>query len=711
SIATCYSRETGNDLEAYLAVSRKGAEGALKLAGFDQPSALAYPGFESLFEFSPNPMQQALIDLTLPENGMPSLVIVEGPTGEGKTEGAFARAALQQAHTRGRGLYIAMPTQATSNGLFPRSLRFLEGAHRGGLGSFRLVHGNADLHPEQEGLLTDLSDLEALFSEDGTNAEGAVRTLRWFLPRKRSLLASYGLGTVDQAFLSVLYARHFFLRLFALSGKTVIFDEIHAYDLYMRHLFTRLLQWLHALGTHVILLSATLPQRLRDACFKAWGGAVYKGTPTAADIPYPAIWLAQDGRVDLAAHSFTTRWTQQARLRRHDPAPEYVAEALVKAYREGATVGLICNTVRRAQEIFDLLPEDVRGDVGNVMLLHARFRFGVRQAREQAVLNRFGKKRPNGQGCILVATQLAEQSLDLDFDVLFTDLAPIDLLLQRAGRLHRHLEARPSATRPEGYRQPTVFWLCPEADSGGVPDLSDIGIRPTKYTVYSPLIAWKTWRVLQCRDTWSLPTDYRILIESVYDGQKEAPSDVSKESASGWRRAVQAFEKTEAEARAQAVNQLIPEPTSGGLRRLLDEDRFGLAEENDDEAPRTTRALTRLGTDSIEVVAFFADEADALFMDPTCTQPAPLAIPEGRKDMPLPAIRTLLQNTVRLSYEDIAAALRSREDDDLPNAWQIAAEQTPALRYRHPLVLKDRRVHVAGYQIVDDEVLGIQMHR
>ncbi|RME55923.1 MAG: CRISPR-associated helicase Cas3' [Caldilineae bacterium] len=714
SMASFFPRDTGTDLMAYLEKSRRGAEQALRSAGFERQAHLHYPGFEALFPFAPNPMQEALVQMPLPEKGAPSLVLVEGPTGEGKTEGAFALTARLQEHTRGSGLYTAMPTQATSDGLFERTLNFLQKAHTG-TANFRLVHGNADLSPDQENLIGEVEDLDALFDQDDQNGpertEGMVRTLTWFLPRKRSLLAPYGLGTVDQAFLGVLYARHFFLRLFALSGKTVLFDEVHAYDLYMQHLFVRLLRWLHALGCHVILLSATLPARFREACFKAWGDAAPENDISPASVPYPAIWQVQNGKATLYRGGFPTRWMQKARLIRFTPDPEEVARKAVAAYEQGAVVLVICNTVRRAQAIFQALPEEVRAQTKDVMLLHARYRFGQRKAQQDRVLERFGKKRPSGRGAILVATQLAEQSLDLDADVLFTDLAPIDLLLQRAGRLHRHLELRPSEERPEGYRVPMVYWLCPEADPGCLPDLSDIGIRVSRYTVYAPAIAWKTWAVLKDLDEWHLPVDYRTLIEAVYADDQQAPEGLSDEGLKQWEQAIQTVGKMEKEAKNEAFRQLIPEPTRRGLRKLLDPDRRTLADEDDDEAHPSQRVLTRLGAESAEVVVLFTGTSGNLYLDPACTEPAPLSVPTGRKDLPVESVRALLQNGVRISYEDIAQALRERDETELPEPWRQAAAHTPALQHRHPLVLTEGKADVAGYRITEDAELGICIER
>ena len=731
SMAECFPTEVGHDLNLYLNASRTGAEEALRKAGFGSYAALRFPGFEQLFPpFSPNELQKSLIALDLPDGGVPTLTIVEAPTGEGKTEAAYALAARQQSrHAQGGGLYVAMPTQATSNGLFKRTLDFLNKAHDEGRGgpwaNFRLVHGNADLHEEQEKLIagqhneqekliSDLDALETQFDDDGQGdgeSEQRVRTLRWFLKRKRSLIAPYGLGTVDQALLGVLYARHFFLRLFGLTGKTVIFDEVHAYDLYMGRLFGRLLAWLHALGTHVILLSATLPAKLREQCFKAWQAQPEHALPPPIQIPYPAVWSAHNGTYRLEAGNFPTSWSQQARLIRHAPEPEAIAASVCAAVLDGATVGVICNTVRRAQAVYQAVRDGLGGQVDTVLLFHARYLFRERNRREKAALDGFSKKRADGKGAVLIATQVAEQSLDLDFDVLFTDLAPIDLLLQRAGRLHRHLKLRPSALRPAGYGQPTVYWLCPDTGDHTLPDLSGLGIRASRFSVYELLIVWKTWLLLHGRNAWHLPEDYRLLIEQVYDDGDSVPDGLDEAAQQAWQAAVECFCDNEHQAKRAAKAQMIEKPTTQGMEDLLTRNREELADSDDEDAHPVRRALTRQGTDSVEVVVLYESEQGRLFLDADLKIPAPLNVPPGRKDVPVEAVKQLLGNSARLGYEQIAEALRSRSDDEVPARWRQAAEHTAALLYRHPLLLRNRTCTVAGYRIEDDDELGLCITR
>lgn len=718
SMANCFPRDVVSDPHAYLSASHAGAEAALHKAGFNVSAGLAFSSFEQLFpSYEPNPLQRTLSNLELPQTDHATLTIVEAPTGEGKTEAAFALAArLQSRHKRGGGLYVAMPTQATSNGLFNRTLAFLNRAHdatrNGPWANFRLVHGNADLHDQQESLVTSMDSLEESFDdEDKRDWTGhRVRTLRWFLQRKRSLLTPYGLGTVDQAFLGVLYARHFFLRLFGLAGKAVLFDEVHAYDLYMGRLFQRLLQWLHMLGTDVILLSATLPAQLRIDCFKAWQ---VKELPDIdpASVPYPAVWTAHNEACKLVAGDFNTSWSQHAKLMRHDPEPDAVAESVAKAIEAGATVGIICNTVKRAQLVYVAVKEKLAGNSNALLLFHARYRFKERNRREKQTLEQFGKNRRNGQGAALIATQVAEQSLDLDFDVLFTDLAPIDLLLQRAGRLHRHLSTRPPSSRPDGFQEPMVYWLCPENSNVDLPDLAILGIRSSSFSVYELLVVWKTWFILKDRTSWALPQDYRFLIEEVYNANQAPPVELAEQAHKQWQEAVRGFHSNEKVARIVARDQLIHPPTTEGIEEMVTRPRPGLADEDDENAHPTRRALTRHGADSIDVVLLYENDACHLFLDAALTEPAPLDLPEGRKDLPIEAVKQLLGNGVRLSYAQIVNELRNRDDDALPSSWIKAAAHTAALLYRHPLVLRDRAYIIAGYCIEDDDELGICINR
>lgn len=719
SLAEAFDRDVGTDAAAYLDASRRGATEALRRAGFDTPASIATRPFADLFpeiaEFPPRPIQLALLDLELPANpDVPTLTIVEASTGEGKTEAALALAARQQdRREHGGGLYLALPTQATANGLLKRATDFLAQAHTGSVASFRLAYGRSELHPEAAALVDDPDDLAALYDEsDYSPTETRVRTLRWFLGRKRALLAPYGLGTVDQALLGVLYARHFFLRLFGLAGKTVVVDEVHAYDVYMNELVRRLLPWLRALGAHVILLSATLPARTRRELLAAWdSGVALPDEPVPEAIGYPAIWTSAEGTVRCRAgkaDGLTASRTQCCALERADPDPETVARIVAEAVGGRAAVAVVCNTVQRAQDVFEairctlgdtLSPEDL-------VLFHARFVQRERQKIEARVggyrdaetnewiPGRFGRGRAPGPA-VLVGTQVIEQSLDLDVDFMLSDLAPIDLLLQRAGRLHRHDRERPAA-----HATPRLIWLCPEWDADDLPDVNDLSGGGK---VYARTILWRTARLLDGRPSWSLPDDYRPLIEAVYDADGVL-SGLIPEAVERWEEAARREDDATLGSTRNARQRLIVKPHE--LARMLLEDRFQLADDDDEAAHASLKAMTREG-ESVEVVVLHVAEGGTLFLDPACTMPAGISLSAPKKSLPTKAVRALLGASVRLSQKRIVRYLQNQPDEELPAAWLEAAATTPSLAGLHPVVMRNGVWNDAGRAVRWHDDLGL----
>ncbi|MCE7933305.1 MAG: CRISPR-associated helicase Cas3' [Chlorobi bacterium CHB2] len=680
------------------------ARSAMQSAGLHLHSALNDPGFGELFQdsngkpLSPRPLQNCLANLELPKTKSPMLTIVEAPTGEGKTEASFYLAARQQSQQRGSGIYVAMPTQATSNGLLNRFKSFLSLSHGQDAGAvnMRLVHGNDHLHPDHQAMVsnyfnyyTNQQHLTSIFEDEtistnvnSTGELGRVLTATWFLPKKRALLAPYGIGTVDQVFLGVLFAKHFFLRLFGLAGKTVIFDEVHAYDMYMSRLFERLLVWLRELGTHVIILSATLPISMRLRFLKAWG----VDDPVEENSIYPGILSVVDGK--LIRDTFKTDQYQAARIRWLSPNPEIIIDAIVHAYEEGATVGVIVNTVDRAQAIFNL----VRNRLGSerTYLFHARFPYGLRIEIEAQVRDHFGKSRLNCVGAVLIATQVAEQSLDLDFDVLFSDLAPIDLLLQRAGRLHRH--QRP---RPVKYVDPIIYILCSEAQKNELPAIDKIGGG----SVYNTLVMWKTWGLLHKYIRWELPQHYRQLIEGVYGISDDTPHNLSRRASEEWEKAREKSENESQKAKVAAETRLIRKPNE--LRKIVNISEL-ILEEDDENIHRDLRALTRLGEQSVNVICLHQVKDGSYFMDIECTITAPLTLPLSHDQ-----VKVLLYNSVRIGRKDIVTYLLSQR---IP-FWSSLTEEVSALRGYKLLIFNNGEWYGEKTPIVRFDIdLGIVIH-
>lgn len=319
---------------------------------------------------------------------------------------------------------------------------------------------------------------------------------------RKAILSEGGVGTVDQAMLAVLYAKYSALRMIGLAGRTLIIDEVHAYDPYMTSVLKVLVEYHARSGGSVVLLSATIPCGHRRDYYAAWCRGREIQTPEELGrADYPLVTFANGVRVDeIAVPSYRG---QTVSVKRESDVVA-VVDALAKVARSGGCACWIRNTVADAIEGFEIISKHVR----NAHLFHARFASGDRQSIESRVLETFGKRstRATRAGRVLVATQVVEQSLDLDFDFMVTDLAPIDLVIQRAGRLHRH---------ERGDREGPVLMIHgPEWADSPTADWVRSWSRGTGYVYPDHGRLWLTLSALG--SGFRLPDDSRRLIESVY---------------------------------------------------------------------------------------------------------------------------------------------------------------------------------------------------
>jgi CRISPR-associated endonuclease/helicase Cas3 len=677
-----------DDLSVYLASSHTGARRAVELAGISRRASLVVSAFEEIFRDSdgcarrPRPLQVAAATIDAGSASDPTLTVIEAPTGEGKTEAALFLALREQAGV-GAGFFIAMPSQATSNGLFRRVESFVARTHDTASlpANLVLVHAMSGLHPDQERLVRQFieprRDMSSVFDDERAAAnvrdDARVETATWFLPKKRSLLAPYGVGTVDQALLSVLYAKHFFLRILGLAGKTVIFDEVHAYDTYMNELFVKTLRWLRAIGSHVIVLSATLPSSTRRAIIDAWSDQ--RSTSADDDAPYPAVWRVSAAEVDSPI-TFDAALSQSASLAFADPQPHAVAQAAANAAARGAAVGVIVNTVARAQSIYSELERLVDGAF-DLVLFHARFPLERRREIESHVLERFGPTRAPGRPIVLVATQVAEQSLDIDVDVMFSDLAPIDLLLQRAGRLHRHIE-RHSGRRPDPFTTPRLTVLVADAGHGDLPDVRDVSGGGN---VYEPAMLFRTWRLLRERAGWSLPDDYRALVEGVYSSTAAGPpDDLGSAALNRWVAAEERLSARALNEREEARARYIPDPEAIRSMAMFSRDEV---REEDDAPPDTHRAylaVTRLGGPSFQIVCLHESVDGRLWFDRATTDPV-----DASPLTPFAFARRLIECSVSLAGYHMMRVREALAD----TRWSSIAMDIPAVRHHAAMIFRD----------------------
>jgi CRISPR-associated endonuclease/helicase Cas3 len=507
-------------LSAYFAHATSAAEQAVQTAGLHAPVSIAQLSFRELTatanrSLEPTPAQAWAESVPLPDEG-PVLCILEDVTGSGKTEAAQMLVHRLLAKQHAGGAYWAMPTMATANAMYRRQAAAVGRLfQRGGPSpSLVLAHGQSKLDAGFRA--TVVADPDRLRSrpielmDDGDSS--LAQCAEWLASdRRRALLADVGAGTVDQALLAILPAKFNVLRLAGLSGKVVILDEVHAYDAYTGTLIRQLLEFLVSIGASVVLLSATLPLHKRHELVAAWtqgaGTPPAKASEASADPDhYPSAGIAPaGGAATFTAIRAAPRSHRRVGVRRiHDP--NEVVSLVAERVARGEAVAWVHNTVAGCQAA----AERARAGGLTPIVFHARFAQCDRQRIELEVMRRLGPESAvDRAGTLVIATQVIEQSLDLDFDAMFTDLAPIDLLLQRAGRLWRHS----GRARPLGAEM-VLHVLEPAARDDAPADwLSALGGSAKMYNIET---LWRTSVRLDNTPELVSPDDVRAMVEAVY---------------------------------------------------------------------------------------------------------------------------------------------------------------------------------------------------
>ena len=466
--------------------------------------------------YQPTCAQREAVDIASTED--PDLMIVEAPPGSGKTEQAFAVAEVLMRARGLQGMFVALPTQATTNAMFERVTSWLTsilGDEPQKLG-IQLAHGKNNLNESFVKLLDrGKSPLEVHDDEE----DMGLHASRWMGQRWRSTLSPVVVGTIDQVLLAALKSRHVLVRHLGLMGKVVIIDEVHAADEYMETYLEAALTWLGMYGIPVVLLSATLPPARRRALLDAYrrgrGSSGEDADSVEGVIGYPVISTVSSAGVrvhEIAGEAEVAKRIIPTSL----GSPGEIAELLERELANGGCAVVIRNTVREAQETYDT----VKAVFGReqTTLLHSRFLAAERASRDRLMLELFGKgatRRP--QRHVVVATQVIEQSLDVDFDLMLTDPAPMDLILQRIGRLHRHERAE----RPAGLHEARCLVV-----------VEDLFAVPWAYStgtdhVYSRHAVLRTLGILSDRGEITVrePIDYAQLTALAYsDAEAVGPT-------------------------------------------------------------------------------------------------------------------------------------------------------------------------------------------
>ena len=610
------------------------------------------------------PMQEVVVEAarSMQSGGM---MCIEAPMGQGKTEAGLIAAEFLAQATGRTGVAFATPTQATSNALFDRVTEWVEyqtnnvaQEHGGPIEPHTMFLGHSKNRFNKSYEALSKADI---FDESSTpGRENNRKTLRpgtslarhsWLSGTKKGLLSSFVVCTIDQVLMTALQARHVMLRHLGLASKVIIIDEVHAYDAYMNQYLSSALYWLGQMNTPVILMSATLPSATRDDLMKSYAKGLKIGAePNKVATPAPPSQndlmakmkarlagihaapkpeASEEPILDLdypVVHTLTAedngtpkKWkvgqpVEQTKieLKLIADSPESVLNVLEPLANDHGCAAVICNTVGRAQEMHAFLSEQFGEE--HVVLTHSRFTATHRAEQEELLVSKLGKKAHYSEAdgedssrphrLIVVGTQVIEQSLDLDFDVMITDFAPVDLVLQRMGRLHRH-DSRSSSERTPAYRMPVCYVRGVETfgSHNEAPDFP----RGSK-AVYEPMILLSSYAQLLPHfdgEPIRIPADISPLVQKTY--QENTSTEIPSAWAEVYESAKKECDKGKEVAKVRAKGYLLCAPQRTQytmvdcMNRLLKPDDLRFSDEQIGEAKvRDTDA-------SLEVIAIIVE--------------------------------------------------------------------------------------------------------
>ena len=572
------------------------------------------------FGFGESNGVQRVIAQAAGESEKPGLFILEAPMGVGKTEASLIAGEILANREGESGLAFFLPSQATANAMFERVVSWIQNfekeptcwldedmAGSSGQLTIELAHGKARLNQsfaemsESGALVDEDEDDDKNEEKDNDKNEGGdkdkkkakesnrLATNAFFMGRKTQLLANFVVGTVDQMLMGALRQKHIMLKHLGLAGKVVVVDEVHAYDSYMSRYMDAMLNWLGAYRTPVILLSATLPGKRRGEMVSAYlGQGTFEGRAALeGERAYPLLTWTDGESVRTRQIELDARQTDVEILRGEDDA---VIPFLRERLAEGGCAGVIVNTVKRAQSMAEQLKTAF--PQYDVLLDHAQFIMPDRIRKEKQIMERLGRKSTSEQrdGLIVVGTQVLEQSLDIDCDVMVSDLCPMDLLLQRLGRLHRHDEH----VRPAPMKRAACLVL-------GTQEL-----EPGAKAVYGEYLLEKTAALLP--DKIHLPVDISQLVQDAYIQN----CDMLLPKPAGIERKMEEYNKElqikESNANKNCIANAKRELSRRRGGRVID----GLLDLSIEMGEEQAKATVRDGLASIEVLVLQSDEDGVL---------------------------------------------------------------------------------------------------
>ena len=446
--------------------------------------------FPELQKFELRPLQQKAEELKDIDF---NCILIEDLTGGGKTETGFYLAYQAMLRRKKQGIYFGLPTNATEETMNPRIQQAIE-----------------SIFGESAPTVTHATGISWI--KEALHCEKAEIKERMGSSKETKLMFPFSTGTVDQMMKSVLKKKYALIPLTELATKVVIIDEMHAYDAYMRGILSVTLKWLKEFHVPVVIMSATLPNLIKEEIHK-----VYSNEPFNPSDAYPLISFYNDtGLVEYKVEACEQR-KYNVQLNEINletiSFEEHVCQSTAKMIRNGGNLCIICNTVSEAKKTF----EQIKNDFPNIEthLFHGQTTLKDKHDMTELLVSKYGKDRSNRpQTSIVVATQIVEQSIDLDFDHMITELAPIDLLLQRFGRWHRHSD---NGTIRENNKSIVPIEVIAFSNLN-------------KHIVYKDFITvlQKTKQFLEENKCLLIPKQSRNMIEFVYNPKEYTVSETTK---------------------------------------------------------------------------------------------------------------------------------------------------------------------------------------
>lgn len=495
-----------------------------------------------------NDMQREMVNITYNVVN-PPLIICEAEPGSGKTEAALMAAEILSDRFHMNGVSFALPTQATTNAIFNRMEPWFDSIHTDNV---ILQHSNAFMNKDW------------MQWKHNHHAD-------WMRNGKQSVLTPFYVSTIDQFLMMALKSKHVQLRHAGFAGKVVILDEIHACDSFMKDFLMSALEWCHAYGIPVIVLTATLDAETRNRIIQTYDGNAINVNS------YPSITYIDGNKTfNVPVKSATHKTIHIDKVSGDD-----LINDVIESIHNGGNAAIIVNTVNKAQELYDKMCKAYPDMY--IQLFHSRFTIQDRANIEYDIINKYGKDDSNRpERSVVISTQVIEQSLDLDFDIMYTDVAPIDLIIQRSGRLHRH-----NHIRPVNLIKPTLKIIdMPDPMSNDKPHFN--GDK-----VYGRYRLMKAVESLQSNE-FTVPDDIIVMMHKAYDGKM---SELDSVSAKKWRETMKESYSDYEKSLKNKSSFILDGPMKNSALTSITEKNTG---ESDYDNGRTA---VRSGISSINVIA------------------------------------------------------------------------------------------------------------